>query len=58
MLLNQLQGQYEVKDPEFLEHKARVESLLGRHARTELHYVPKADNLAHEALLKHGPQTD
>ncbi len=57
MLLNQLQGQYEVKDPEFLQHKARVEELLRRYAKAELHYVPQADNPAHEALVQHGAPT-
>ncbi len=52
MLLNQLQGQYDVKDPDFLQHKARVEELLGRHVKAELHYIPKAENPAHEALVR------
>ncbi len=58
MLLNQLQGRYEVKDPDFLRHKARVEELLGRHASAELHYIPKAENPAHEALVRHEAEGD
>jgi ribonuclease HI len=50
MLVNQLQGKYEVKDAGFLRHKRLVEDLGTRLGGLNIRYVPKQENLAHRAL--------
>ncbi len=50
MLVNQLEGKYDVKDPGFQQHKSLVEELRAKLGRVEVRYVPKRENLAHAAL--------
>lgn len=54
MLVNQLQGRYDVKDPDFLTHKERVEGLLRQLGGGQVHYIPKSENPAHEARIRPG----
>ncbi|MFQ5838834.1 MAG: reverse transcriptase-like protein [Thermoplasmata archaeon] len=49
MLVNQLEGKYEVKDPGFRHHKRLVEDLMAKLGSVEIRYIPKNENLAHVA---------
>lgn len=50
MIVNQLQGRYDVKDPVFIRHKRLVEDLMTKLGSVQVRYIPKKENLAHTTL--------